>query len=79
MTIGNYITGIAFYNNSNESYEFRGGLVLTEPGQYRIGFFSGFNGSNFDIISESANRSTFLTIATTAVNTVNGFYTFTVN
>ncbi|MEZ4837625.1 hypothetical protein [Flavobacterium sp.] len=79
MTIGNYITGIALYNNSNESYEFRGGLVLTEPGQYRIGFFSGFNGSNFDIISESANRSTFLTIATTAVNTVNGFYTFTVN
>ncbi len=79
MSIGNYITGIAFYNEVTEAYEYRGGIILTQPGQYRIGFFSGFNGFNFDIISESANRSTFLTIATTAFNAPNGFYTFTVN
>jgi hypothetical protein len=79
MSIGNYVTGVAFYNDVTEAYEYRGGIVLTESGQYRIAFFSGFNGTNFDIISESANRSTFLTIATTAINASNGFYTFTVN
>lgn len=79
MSIGNYVTGIAFYNEVTEAYEYRGGIILTEPGQYRIGFFSGFNGFNFDIISESANRSTFVTIATTAFNAPNGFYNFTVN
>lgn len=79
MSIGNYITANAIYNSTTEAYEFRGGLRLTEAGQYRIGFFSGYNGSNFDIISDSANNSTFLTIATTANNVTNGFYTFTVN
>ncbi|WP_396150326.1 hypothetical protein [Flavobacterium sp.] len=81
MSIGNYITGIAFYNDITETYEYRGGLLLTQPGQYRLGFFSGHNGFNFDIISESANRSTFLTIATTAFNAPDGsgFYNFTVN
>jgi hypothetical protein len=79
MSIGNYITANAIYNSTTEAYEFRGGLQLTEAGQYRIGFFSGYNGSNFDIISDSANNSTFLTIATTANNVTNGFYTFTVN
>ena len=79
MSIGNYITANAIYDSNTEAYEFRGGLRLTEAGQYRIGFFSGYNGSNFDIISDSANNSTFLTIATTANNVTNGFYTFTVN
>lgn len=79
MSIGNYVTGNAIYNANTETYEFRGGLRLTEPGQYRIGFFNGYNGTDFDIISDSGNRSTFLTIATTANNTTNGFYTFTVN
>lgn len=79
MSIGNYVTANAIYNTNTEAYEYRGGLRLTDPGQYRIGFFSGFNGSNFDIISDSGNRSTFLTIATTAINATNGFYNFTVN
>lgn len=79
MSIGNYVTGNAIYNSNTETYEFRGGLRMTETGQYRIGFFSGYNGTDFDIISDSGNRSTFLTIATTANNTDNGFYTFTVN
>ncbi len=79
MSIGNYVTGNAIYNANTEMYEFRGGVRITEPGQYRIGFFNGYNGTDFDIISDSGNRSTFLTIATTANNTTNGFYTFTVN
>lgn len=79
MSIGNYVTANAIYDSNAEAYEFRGGLRLTEAGQYRIGFFSGYNGSNFDIISDSSNNSTFLTIATTANNVTNGFYTFTVN
>ena len=79
MSIGNYITANAIFNSTTEEYEFRGGLRLTQAGQYRIGFFSGHNGSNFDIISDSSNNSTFLTIATTANNVTNGFYTFTVN
>jgi hypothetical protein len=79
MSIGNYVTGNAIYNSNTEMYEFRGGLRLTETGQYRIGFFNGYNGTDFDIISDSGNRSTFLTIATTANNTTNGFYNFTVN
>jgi hypothetical protein len=81
MSIGNFITGIAVYNEVTEAYEYRGGIVLTQAGQYRIGFFSGYNGFNFDIISDSTNRSTFLTIATTAFNAPNGngFYNFTVN
>jgi len=79
MSIGNYVTANAIYNSNTETYEFRGGLLLTQTGQYRIGFFSGYNGSNFDIISDSANRSTFLTIATTAINATGGFYNFTVN
>ncbi len=79
MRIGNYITANAIYNSNTEIYEYRGGLRLTETGQYRIGFFSGYNGTDFDLISDSSNRSTFLTIATTANNTTNGFYNFTVN
>lgn len=79
MSIGNYVTAIAMYNPTTESYEYRGGLRLTQTGQYRIGFFNGYNGSNFDIISDSSNNSTFLTIATTAINATNGFYNFTVN
>lgn len=79
MRIGNYITANAIYNSNTETYEYRGGLRLTETGQYRIGFFSGYNGTDFDLISDSSNRSTFLTIATTANNTTNGFYHFTVN
>lgn len=79
MSIGNYVTANAIYDSNAEAYEFRGGLRLTESGQYRIGFFSGYNGNNFDIISDSSNNSTFLTIATTANNVANGFYTFTVN
>lgn len=79
MRIGNYITANAIYNSNIEIYEYRGGLRLTETGQYRIGFFSGYNGTDFDLISDSSNRSTFLTIATTANNTTNGFYNFTVN
>ncbi|HBI00540.1 MAG TPA: hypothetical protein PLL09_09360 [Flavobacterium sp.] len=78
-SIGNYVTANAIYNSTTETYEFRGGLRLLQTGQYRIGFFSGYNGSNFDIISDSGNRSTFLTIATTAINANNGFYNFTVN
>ncbi|UPQ79087.1 hypothetical protein M0M57_15885 [Flavobacterium azooxidireducens] len=79
MSIGNYVTVNAIYNSNAEAYEFRGGLRLTEAGQYRIGFFSGYNGSDFDIISDSSNNSTFLTIATSANDVTNGFYTFTVN
>ncbi|RAR47350.1 hypothetical protein [Flavobacterium lacus] len=79
MSIGNYVTANAIYNSNTEMYEFRGGLRLTQAGQYRIGFFSGYNGSNFDVISDSSNNSTFLTIATTANNVTNGFYAFTVN
>ncbi len=79
MRIGNYITANAIYNSNTENYEYRGGLRLTETGQYRIGFFSGYNGVDFDLISDSSNRSTFLTIATTANNVTNGFYNFTVN
>lgn len=79
MSIGNYVTANAIYNSNAEAYEFRGGLRLTEAGQYRIGFFSGYNGSDFDIISDSSNNSTFLTIATSANDVTNGFYTFTVN
>lgn len=79
MSIGNYVTANAIYNSTTEAYEFRGGLRLTQAGQYRIGFFNGYNGSNFDIISDSSNNSTFLTIATSANNVTNGFYSFTVN
>lgn len=79
MSIGNYITANAEYNPTTDAYEYRGGLRLTQTGQYRIGFFAGYNGLDFDIISDSGNRSTFMTIATTASNTNNGFYTFTVN
>lgn len=79
MSIGNYITANAIYNQVTEAYEFRGGLRLTQAGQYRIGFFNGHNGTNFDVISDSSNNSTFLTIATTTNNTTNNFYNFTVN
>lgn len=79
ISIGNYVTAFAIFNPSTDAYEFRGGLRLTQAGQYRIGFFSGYNGTNFDIISDSGNRSTFLTIATTANNSTDGFYSFTVN
>lgn len=79
MNIGNYVTANAIYNAASQEYEYRGGLRLTQAGEYRIGFFNSLNGSDLDIISESSNSSTFLTIATTTNNVTNGYYTFTVN
>jgi len=79
VSINNYITAFAIYNQASEKYEFRGGIKLTEPGEFRIGFFAGYNGENFDIISDSSTSSTFLTIATTANSLSSGYYTFTVN
>lgn len=79
VSINNYITAFAIYNQVTEKYEFRGGIKLTEPGEFRIGFFAGYNGENFDIISDSSTSSTFLTIATTANSLASGYYTFTVN
>lgn len=78
-TIDNYVTGFAIYNASEERYEYRGGIKLTQPGNYRIGFFAGYNGQNFDLISDSSTNSTFLTIATSANNLNSGYYTFMVN
>lgn len=79
VNINNYITALAIYNPTSQTYAYRGGIRLTEPGNYRIGFFSGFNGQNFDLISDSSTASTFLTIATSANNLNSGYYTFTVN
>ncbi|MDD2986835.1 hypothetical protein [Flavobacterium sp.] len=79
VSINNYITAYAIYNASAQEYNYRGGIKLTEPGTYRIGFFAGYNGQNFDLISDSSTASTFLTIATSANNIDAGYYTFSVN
>lgn len=74
-----YITGYADFNSVTNQYEHRCGIRLTEPGEFRIVFFSGYNGNNFDLISDSGNNKTFLTINTTAQNINGSSYTFTVN
>jgi hypothetical protein len=74
-----YITGYADFNSTTNQYEHRCGIRLTEQGEYRIVFFSGYNGNNFDLISDSGNNKTFLTINTTAKNISGSSYTFTVN
>ena len=79
VSINNYITAYAIYNASAKEYNYRGGIKLTEAGTYRIGFFAGYNGQNFDLISDSSTAFTFLTIATSANNLDSGYYTFTVN
>jgi hypothetical protein len=79
VTINNYITAYAIFNPTEQIYEYRGGIKLTEAGTYRIGFFAGYNGLNFDLISDSSTNFTFLTIATSANNLDSGYYTFTVN
>jgi hypothetical protein len=79
ITTNVYVSGYADFNATTNQYEHRGGIRLTQPGDYRLIFFDGYNGSNFDLISDSANNFTFLTINTTAVN-INGVaYNFTVN
>jgi hypothetical protein len=72
----NGITANAVYNSTTQKYEYRVGLKLLQPGQYRIITYTGFNGVNFDLISVNQPKSTFLTIATTT--NVNGHYVFTV-
>lgn len=79
ITTNVYINGYADFNATTNQYEHRGGIKLTQPGEYRLVFFSGYNGSNFDLISDSANNFTFLTINTTAVNLSGTTYNFTVN
>ncbi|WP_276979075.1 hypothetical protein [Flavobacterium filum] len=79
ITTNLYITGYADFNSTTNQYEHRGGIKLTQPGQYRLVFFDGYNGSNFDLISDSANNFTFLTINTSAVNLSGTTYNFTVN
>lgn len=74
-----YITGYADFNATTNQYEHRGGIKLTQSGEYRLVFFEGYNGSNFDLISDSANNFTFLTINTTAVNLNGSTYNFVVN
>ncbi|WP_333694806.1 hypothetical protein [Flavobacterium sp.] len=79
FSLGNYITAKPLYNPTNHLYEYRGGIRLTQTGQYRLRFFAGFDGTNFDLISKNTPGSTFLTIGTTATNASGGFYNFTVN
>jgi hypothetical protein len=79
ITTNVYVSGYADFNATTNQYEHRGGIRLTQPGDYRLIFFDGYNGSNFDLISDSANNFTFLTINTTAVNLSGTTYNFTVN
>lgn len=73
------VTAYAIYNQADEKYEFRTGIRLTESGNYRLSFPSGYNYTNFDMISENPAESTYLTIATTFSNLNGNEYTFTVN
>ncbi|MFY7743196.1 MAG: hypothetical protein ACOVQR_11135 [Flavobacterium sp.] len=79
ITTNVYVSGYADFNATTNQYEHRGGIRLTQPGDYRLIFFDGYNGSNFDLISDSANNFTFLTINTTAVNLSGTTYNFKVN
>jgi hypothetical protein len=79
VSVNNFITAFAIYNAAAQEYDYRGGIRLNETGTYRIGFFAGFNGQNFDLISDSSTDSTFLTIATSANDLNVGYYTFSVN
>lgn len=79
--IGSFIIAKPVLNNDQAKYEFRGGIRITQPGEYRLFFGDSFaTGSSFDISSDNVGQnSTYLTIATTANNLTGSFFNFTVN
>lgn len=77
---GNFVLARAVFDASENKYQFRGGITLTNSGSYRIVFGSGFTGTSFDLTSDNATRSsTYLTISTSANNTNGRIFNFTVN
>ena len=79
--VGAYVQGILDFDAMTQSYRFRGGVRLTEPGTYRLSY--SLNSSAPDRValrSRSPGNNVTLNIFSTS-NALNseGYYVFTVN
>ncbi len=79
--VGAYVQGILDFDASTQSYRYRGGVRLSEAGQYRLSY--SLNSSAFDRValrSRSAGNNVTLNIfSTTNALNAEGYYLFTVN
>ena len=78
---GSFVEAEAQFNNDLDAYIFRGGIQLSQAGEYRLSY--GYNSSSVDVvelISNSTNNNIFVNIYS-QTNQVNdeGYYVFTVN
>lgn len=78
---GSYVRGILEYDAADSQYEYRGGITLSQTGNYRLSY--GFNSSapnKVDLRSNSTGNNVTLHIFTTT-NSINeqGYYFFTVD
>jgi len=75
---GSYNVAECIYDGASETYRFRAGMPLQQAGTYRI--FFGFTAiSALEISSNNdSDKSTYLSIKTTANNLTDGYYNFTV-
>ena len=80
-----YVAALCVYKaNANpalDSYEFRNGLKLTQPGQYRLSFgYNSASATSVELRSDSFNNNLFLNIDSVMTNGLDsaGNYNFTV-
>jgi hypothetical protein len=78
--VGYFVQGILEYDSVSENYNFRGGLQLTEAGNYRLNFSNTTKFPNkVALRSNSANNNIQLNIFSTSPNIdLSGMYDFTV-
>jgi hypothetical protein len=78
---GSFVQSILEYDDSDEEYQFRGGLELKQAGDYRLNFSNTSKYSNkVAINSNSVNNNIVLKIYSTSSDLDNsGFHLFTVN
>lgn len=76
-----YYTGYSVYNETAKTYDFKSGLKLTEPGQYRLYFgYESLSSRTVLLRSNSLARNFFINIQSSiSALDASGYYAFTVN
>lgn len=76
-----FIAAACVYNASSEEYEFRSGIKLTQPGEYRLSFgYNSLSTTAVELRSDSFNNNLFLNINSTNTDLDGaGNYNFTVS
>ena len=76
-----FIAATCLYNANTEEYEFRSGIRLTQPGEYRLNFgYNSVSTTAVELRSDSFNNNLFLNINSTNTELDgSGNYNFTVS